>query len=104
MIIAIVPFGYAEMVLKIANKMGSTGGTVIHGRGAEMPGKEGLFSFHVEPREDIVLIMANKEITRDICHNINDEFKKNAQRGGSLYVLPVERMEETLYNFDGEES
>lgn len=90
MIIAIVPSGYSNKVIKSANEVGATGGTIIRARGIDKPAKESLFSFRIEPEEEIVLITATEEITDAICNKIHSEFKIDGKRGGSLYILPVQ--------------
>ena len=90
-IIAIVPMGYSDKVIKSANKEGATGATVLHARGAENLLKEGLFSFKIEPEEEIVLIMVTKEISDAVCNRINEEFRTNCKRSGAIYILPINK-------------
>ena len=92
MIIAIVPMGHSGKVIKSANKEGATGATVIHARGVENSPKEGLFSFKIEPEEELVLIMAEKEIADAVCNRIHEEFRTNCERSGSIYILPIQRI------------
>ena len=94
MIIVIVPFGYAEKVINSANEAGATGATIFRARGLGQAAKEGLFSFKVEPEEDVVMIKANQEVTEAICSRIHNEFLKNSKRSGSVYVLPVQCVED----------
>lgn len=86
----IVPLGYADKVIMAANEVGATGATVLRARGADHLAKEGLFSIKIEPEEEIVLVIATKEVTSAICNRIHEEFEKNSKRGGSIYVLPVQ--------------
>lgn len=90
--IVIVPLGYADKVIMTANEVGATGATILRARGADH--KEGLFSISIEPEEEIVLIIATKEVTSAICNRIHEEFEKNSKRGGSIYILPVQGVED----------
>ena len=93
MMMVIVPLGHSDKVITAANEAGATGATILRARGADNSAKEGLFSFKVEPEEEIVLITATKEVTDAVCIKIHDEFEKNSKRSGSVYVLPVQRVE-----------
>lgn len=95
MIMVIVPSGNGDKVLHIANKAGAKGGTIIQARGTEAVEKESIFSMRIEPQEEIVIIMASREIVEAVGNKLNEEFKKGCQCGGSIYVLPVRRMEDT---------
>lgn len=90
----VVPLGYADKVITVANEVGATGATVIHARGADNLAKEGLFSIKIEPEEEIVLIITTKEVSNAICNKIHEEFDKKCKRGGSVYILPVQDLEE----------
>ena len=92
--LVIVPLGYADKAITAANEVGATGATILRARGADHSAKEGLFSIKIEPEEEIVLIIATKEVTGAICNKIHAEFEKNSKRGGSIYVLPVQDLED----------
>ncbi len=89
MIMATVPLGYSDKVIKAANKAGARGATILRARGTEKPTKEGLFSFKIEPEEEIVLIVTNKDLVDVICDAVHQEFVTNCKRGGSIFILPV---------------
>lgn len=93
MMMVIIPLGYAEKVVESAKKMGATGSTTLHARGAEMRCRQGLFN--IEPEEEIVLIVASKEVVDLVSNQIKEEFKTDCERGGTVYVLPIERIEKT---------
>lgn len=97
MMIVVVPSGYGDKVLETAHKAGAKGGTVIQARGAEAVEKESIFSIRIEPQEEVILIMGSKLITEVVSNKLNEEFKKNCKRGGAVYILPVHRIEDTVY-------
>jgi len=94
MMMVIVPLGLADKVVKSAKDAGATGATILHGRGAELRCKQVLFK--IEPEEEIVLIVAHQEVVDKIGKQINDNFKTPCERGGTVFVLPTERIEKTL--------
>lgn len=87
--VVIVPLGFSEKVVLAANEAGATGATILRARGANAS-KHGLFSLHIEPEKEMILITATKEVTKAITKQINEEFTKTCNRGGSVYILPVE--------------
>ncbi len=91
LIMVIAPFGLADKIIESAAQAGATGATTIHARGAETPAKEGFLSLVIEPEEEIVLIVATKESTEDICGSISKGLKSSG-RNASVYVLPVNRL------------
>lgn len=90
MMIATVPMGYADKLIKAAKEAGAPGATTLRARGADHSAGEGLFSLRIEQEEEMVLIVAEEDITNAICAKIHDEFDKNSKRSGSIYILPVE--------------
>ena len=89
LIIAAVPLGQAEKVIKTVNEAGAAGAAVIHARGTYKAAKESFLGLHIEPEEEIILIKANKETADDLCTSLHNEFKENHQRSGFVYVLPL---------------
>ncbi|MGB4589040.1 MAG: hypothetical protein WBI17_07380 [Clostridiaceae bacterium] len=89
MMIAIVPLGYADKVINAANEAGATGATTLRARGAHNSANEGLFSFKIEPEEEIILIIATKEVASLVSAKIHEEFDHNCARSGSVYILPI---------------
>jgi len=91
MMIAVVPLGHADRVIKAANEVGAPGATILRARGADHSANEGLFSFKIEPEEEIILIAAAQEAINNICNKIHDEFEKDSSRSGSIYILPIQK-------------
>ena len=89
MMIAIVPLGYANKVIRAANETGASGATILHARGADSSKNEGLFSFKIEPEEEIIMITATKEVANEVCTKIHEEFEKDSMRSGFVYILPA---------------
>ena len=93
MSVVIVPFGEAKYVVAAANDAGAKGATILHARGRENPKKEVLFHLHIEPEQEIVLIVATKEVTSALGEKITKQYRKTL-RNAAVYVLPVNGMED----------
>lgn len=90
-IFVIVDKGVSEKVLEAATEAGSTGGTVIHGRGLGTRRKETLFHIEIEPEKDIVLILSRTEGTEKIVKNIKEKVKLDEPGVGVLFIMDVTR-------------
>lgn len=90
-IFAIVDKGLSDDVLESAQRAGSTGGTIIHGRGTALEETERLFNITIEPEKEIVLIISNKDNTGKIVNNINENLDIEESNKGIIFVLDVSR-------------
>lgn len=89
LLIAAVPLGQAEKIVKTVNEAGATGAAIIHARGTYKTARESFLGLVIEPEEEIILIKASKEVADDLCARLHNEFKESHQRSGFVYVLPV---------------
>ena len=71
MSIIVVPYGHARRIIRVAIGAGAKGATILHARGVEKSKKEGFFHFSIEPEQEIVLIVATKEVTDAIGEKIS---------------------------------
>lgn len=99
-IFVIVNKGLSVEVLEAAQGAGSTGGTVIHGRGSGTEEKAKLFNIAIEPEKDIVLILSKREKTEDITGAIEKRLRITEPGAGIIFVLGVSR---TLGLYEGAE-
>lgn len=90
-IFVIVDKGSLDDVLDAAEAAGSTGGTVIHGRGSGVQERAKLFNIEIEPEKDIVLILSKKEKTEPIINSIKDRLNIEEPGAGVIFVLDVTR-------------
>ncbi|HHW31222.1 MAG TPA: P-II family nitrogen regulator [Clostridiaceae bacterium] len=90
-IFTIVDKGLADNVVEAATSVGSTGGTVIHGRGAGAHEKAKLFNIEIEPEKDIVLILSEAEKTDIIINAIREKLNIDKPGAGILFVMDVNR-------------
>lgn len=90
-IFIIVNKGLAQDVLEAAESGGSTGGTVIHGRGSGTQEKALLFNIEIEPEKDIILILSEKDKTNAIVDSIAKRLDIEKPNAGVIFVADVTR-------------
>ena len=89
LITVIVEKGRGEDVITAATKAGSTGGTIINGRGAGIHETSKLFSMDIEPERELVYILTKKEITTNILTSIRDDLEMDKPGNGIIYTQDV---------------
>lgn len=90
-IFTIVDKGKADEVIDAAKLAGSTGGTVIHGRGSGSHDKAKLFNIPIEPEKDIILILAQSHKTDAIVNSIRERLNIDKPGAGIIFTLDVKR-------------
>lgn len=90
-IFVVVENGKSEQVIESANRAGAQGGTIIHARGQSQVETKKLFHMDIEPEQEIVLIVAEKETGTQITNTITEDLKLNDGNNGHLFVLDVSR-------------
>ncbi len=89
-ITTIVDKGKAEDVIDAAVKAGSKGGTIINARGSGIHETSKLFSMTIEPEKEIVLIIAEREVTEAIIDSIRESLNIEEPGNGIIYVQHVD--------------
>jgi len=97
-IFAVVNKGQSVDVIEAAESAGSTGGTVIHGRGSGTKEKAKLFNIEIEPEKDIVLILSKKDKSQGIIQAIDKSLQISEPGTGIIFSLDVTR---TLGLYEG---
>lgn len=90
-IFIIVDKGLSDEVLEAAELGGSTGGTVIHGRGSGIEDKAKLFNLEIEPEKDIILILSKADKTDSIISSIKEKLNIDLPGRGIIFVTNVNR-------------
>lgn len=90
-IFVVVENGLSEKVVDTANKAGAKGGTIIHARGHSQVETKKLFHLDIEPEQEIVLIVANKDVGTDITDALTKELDLENPNSGHLFVVDVSR-------------
>ena len=88
-IYVIVDKGKGNEVIESADRAGSKGGTIINGRGASAHETSKLFSMAVEPEKEVVMILAENEITEKIVEQIKTDLEIAKPGNGVLFVQNV---------------
>ncbi len=87
---SIVEKGKAEDVISAANEAGSTGGTIINGRGSGVHETTKLFMMDIEPEKEIVMILSEPEKSDAIIASIRSKLKMDEPGNGILFVQDVQ--------------
>ncbi|HZJ57932.1 MAG TPA: P-II family nitrogen regulator [Clostridia bacterium] len=90
-IFVVVDKGSIDDVLEASESAGSTGGTIIHGRGSGTKEKETLFNIQIEPEKEIVLILSKAQKTESIVGAIKARLNLNEPGTGIIFVMEVGR-------------
>ncbi|MGB4071373.1 MAG: P-II family nitrogen regulator [bacterium] len=90
-IFVIVDRGKAEAVIDAATKAGSKGGTIIHARGSGIHETSKLFAMEIEPEKEVVLILAEKNLTDPIVSTIREELQIDKPGKGIIFIQAVDR-------------
>lgn len=88
-IFTIVDKGGSDKVLEAAKSAGSTGATVIHGRGSGSQEKMKLFDIEIDPEKDIILILSKIQDTESIVNSIRQDLDIDNPGSGIIFILDV---------------
>jgi len=90
-VFVIVDRGKAEDVVDAAIKAGSKGATILHGRGSGIHETSKLFAMEIEPEKEMVLILAEENLTEAITESIRKEMKIEEPGKGIMFILGVNK-------------
>lgn len=90
-IFVIVDKGMAETAIDAATKAGSRGGTIINSRGSGIHETTRLFSMEIEPEKEIVMIIAESNLTEPIVSSISEELKIDDPGNGIMFILDINK-------------
>ncbi|MDD3692652.1 MAG: P-II family nitrogen regulator [Oscillospiraceae bacterium] len=88
-IFVIVDKGKGESVIESASKAGSKGGTIINARGSGAHETSKLFSMDIEPEKEVVLILAQDNVTENIVESIRADLEIDKPGHGIIFVQDV---------------
>lgn len=88
-IYTIVEKGKAEDVIEAAQKAGSRGGTIVNTRGSGSEEARKVFNMFIEPEKEIVLIISEEKMTKDIVDSIRKETGIEEQGKGIIFITNV---------------
>lgn len=90
-IYTIVEKGNAEDVIEAAQKAGSRGGTIVNARGLGSEEARKVFNMFIEPEKEIVLIISEEKMTKDIVDSIRKETGIEEQGKGIIFITNVKQ-------------
>lgn len=89
-IYTIVEMGKADEVMASARKAGSTGATIMTGRGSGIHEKcDKLFGMEIEPQKEIVMIIAHVDKVSAITESIRGELEIDKPGHGIVFTVGV---------------
>ena len=91
-ILCIVNDGFSTEVMDAAKKCGARGGTVLHGRGTASKEAEKIFNISIQPEKEVVIILANDKIKKDILNELYNTVGTNTPAQGIAFALPVDEV------------
>jgi nitrogen regulatory protein PII len=89
LIITIVNRGKAEDVIEAAKAAGAKGGTIINARGSGINETSKLFNMEIEPEKEMVIIITNKEISKDIVTSIREKLEIDKPGNGIVFIQDI---------------
>lgn len=90
-IFTIVDKGKGETVMDAANEAGAKGGTIVNARGSGIHETEVVFAMPIEPEKEVVLILAEKEISNEIIFSIREHLEIDEPGKGIMFILDVNK-------------
>ncbi len=90
-IFVIVDKGNAELVIDAAQKAGARGGTIINARGSGIHETAKLFAMEIEPEKEIVLIIAEKQLTDAITAAVRQDLEIDKGGKGIIFVQDISK-------------
>ncbi len=88
-ITTIVDKGRGEEVITAATAAGSTGGTILNGRGSGIHETSKVFSMEIEPEKEIVMILSEAEKSEVIVASIRADLRIDEPANGIIFVQDV---------------
>jgi nitrogen regulatory protein PII len=72
-----------------AREAGARGGTIINARGSGIHEHAKLLNMEIEPEKEVVMIIAQSAIARDIVLAVRDGLEIDKPGNGIIFVQPV---------------
>lgn len=81
--------GFTDEIMDAAKSASAAGGTVLHARGAGLKEAEKFFGVTIQPEKEIILIVAEKEHTKEIMQAVsaNNQLQQDARC--IVFSLPI---------------
>ena len=70
LVISIVNRGHSDTVVEASRQAGSTGGTIIYGRGTSKNEKDSFMGISIEPEKEIIMTLTPSENRNNIMEKV----------------------------------
>lgn len=91
LILTVVNRGFSSEVMEAATKKGATGGTMLNARGTYKEVKT-ILGMKIEPEKEVVLIVVNKQIAKEIIEAIYNRCGLSTPGAGICLALPISQI------------
>lgn len=90
LVISIVNRGYSDVVVEASRRAGSTGGTIIYGRGTSAQNeKDSFMGISIEPEKEIIMTLTPIENRNQIMESVCTSAEMEKEGVGICFSLPV---------------
>lgn len=90
-IFVIVEKDQGEKVISIAEKLGSKGATIIHGRGSGVHEQASIFNITIEPEKEIVMMLVKNSQYEDIMQGLSKKLNISEPGEGIIFSTAVSK-------------
>lgn len=92
LILTILNRGYVDKAMRAAKSAGARGGTILHARRVGFEDVENIFGFTIQPEKDIIMILTDSSVRRDIMNSITEAVGIDTEAKALLFSLPVDEI------------
>lgn len=92
LLVAIVNKGWANKVIDAAKSHGATGATTILGRGVGSGDSQKIFGLEIEPEQEIVFIIMEREIADSVINEVYESVGLDEKGNGLAFIVPIEHI------------
>lgn len=92
LILTILNRGYVDKAMRAAKNAGARGGTILHARRVGFEDVENIFGFTIQPEKDIIMILTDSSVRRDIMNSITEAVGIDTEAKALLFSLPVDEI------------
>ena len=87
----VIEKGSYNKYVKLSNKYGASGATIVHGRGGGVPEEDSTFDLAPKEEKDIVIILAKKEIAKKIVDRISNISEFENGENSFIFTRPIRK-------------
>lgn len=92
LIISIVNRGHSDLVVEASREAGSTGGTIIYGRGTGVHERDSFMGVSIEPEKEIIMTLTSSENRNNIMEKVCETANIDSAGMGICFSLPVSKV------------